>query len=178
MGAIKTTLYVCASIFLASMAYQLATGHAPLDGFNALVGSPKLFDPKAMTKRERPVEGVEHVACRNTKNGCEPVGGCIKRGLGCEPRIGHYWMGKAAPEPEGLFALLPPVPPPIHMMTTRGEMLAEPGFWLTSYRLLSAPADDHIMFSTLPGFKTGIRITYYLVLPAMVIFLLAITCIR
>ena len=178
MGAFKTTIYVCSALLLAAMAYQLATGHAPLDGFNALVGSPKLFDPKAMTKRERPVEGVEHVACRNTKNGCEPVGGCIKRGLGCEPRIGHYWMGKAAPEPEGLFALLPPVPPPIHMMTTRGEMLAEPGFWLTSYRLLSTPVDDHIMFSTLPGFKTGLRITYYLVLPAMVIFLLAITCIR
>lgn len=181
MGLTKTLSLAAAAAFVASVAVQLANGRAPLDSFNALLGTPKLHDRSKETQRDRPLDDVEHVACRTEGFGCEPAGGCDRAGLSCEPRIGHYWTladDDAAPAPSGLAALLPPVPPPVHMMTARGVLVADPGFWVTSYRLRDEPEATLKPFSTLPGVSLGAWVTTYLALPGLVLFFGAITFVR
>lgn len=172
----KTALFVVAAAIVGPAAYQIAIGNAPLDTFNILVGSSKLHDPSSVVERDRPLDNVEHIACRPASGGCEPAGGCDKQGGKCVPRVGHYWSpaGDSPPAATGLSALLPPVPPPVHMMTQRGVLVAKPGFWITSYQLLSGPNAEW-KANELPGVSTGSFIIKYFALPGVVLFFLGIS---
>lgn len=166
--------------FLAYLAYSYVAGFAPLDGLAALVGTPPLNDPASFTQRHRPIEDVEHVACHASGGSCLPAGGCSKKGSKCVPEIGHYWTNPedASPAPHFLSWILPPLPPPMYMMTAKGVLMAESTISVTHYRLLDEPEEMAKPFSTLPGVGNGAWILAYVAIPGLITFLGTISCWR
>lgn len=123
-------------IFLAS-ALASTAAWAPLDGLAGLFGAPPLHDPSA-SQPEELLHGVEHKPCsKKGFTGCNPAGGCRLHNGVCEPRIGHYWMASNRESTHlGFWDHLFDIPPSTRVMTKRGLMEIEHGFFWSSYKLL------------------------------------------
>ena len=135
-----------------------------------LFGAPELHKPAARG-RATVIEGVEHKKCGSRRGRCQPAGGCEVRMARCVPRIGHYWQLEPPPAsnlPDFLARLVRP-PPPYATMTEKGVVIAEPGYWFTTYRFKDGPADAGA--DTLPGLTFGYMVAWCVALPAAVALL-------